>query len=281
MGWRSLSRSVIGTRHQRHNLPCQDAGGHRHFGEVVIGAIADGAGSAPNSEIGAAMAVKSTLDYLSRLEAWLQPTQNPQWPTAAQPPSMAQTQRLFERTLTAVKSELQQQATQNGYGLETLACTLLGFVATPYWFAAMQIGDGFMVVSTRSQAYQLVFTPDKGEFVNQTTFVTSSNAYSDLQIKVIAETPQFICAATDAFERLAMHLPQWKPHPAFFKPLEEYLAETPKPEQDDAYIVKFLESEYLNQQTDDDKTLLLCRFETTKQLCTKSAEVSQRAESPS
>ena len=264
MGWRSLSRSVIGTRHQRHNLPCQDAGGHRRFGDGVIGAIADGAGSASHSEIGAAIAVKITLDYLSHLETWLQPTQNLQWPTVVQPPSQTQAQRLFERTFTTVRSELQAQATQNGYELETLACTLLAFVATPHWFAAMQIGDGFMVVSTRSQAYELMFTPDKGEFVNQTTFVTSSNAHSDLQVKVISETPQFICAATDAFERLAMHLPQWEPHPAFFKPLEEYLAETPLPEQEDAYIVKFLESEYLNKQTDDDKTLLLCRFETNQ-----------------
>ncbi len=260
MGWRSLSRSVIGTRHQQHALPCQDAGGHRTFGDVVIGAIADGSGSASNSAIGAALAVKSTLDYLSNLETWLQPHTNPQWPTLEKSPSPAQIKRLFERMLAKVRDELQQQATQNSYGLETLACTLLGFVATPHWIAAMQIGDGFMVVSTRVQAYQLLFAPDKGEFVNQTTFVTSSTAHQDLQIKVILDPPQFICAATDAFERLAMHLPQWKPHPAFFKPLEEYLTETPNPEQDDAYIMSFLESDYLNQQTDDDKTLLLCRL---------------------
>jgi hypothetical protein len=125
----------------------------------------------------------------------------------------------------------------------------------------MQIGDGFMVVSTPTQAHQLMFTPDKGEFVNQTTFVTASSALEDLQVRVISDPPQFICAATDAFERLAMHLPQWNPSSAFFKPLEEYLDETPVPEQNDAYIMGFLESEYLNKQTDDDKTLLLCRLE--------------------
>jgi serine/threonine protein phosphatase PrpC len=261
MGWRSLSRSAIGTRHQRNNLPCQDAGGHRSFGDVVIGAIADGSGSAPHSEIGAALAVQTTLDYLSKLEVWLQPNSNSQWPTPEKPPLPAQIERLFERTLNKVRDDLQQQATQNGYGLEMLACTLLGFVATPHWIAAMQIGDGFMVVSTPAQAYQLLFVPDKGEFVNQTTFVTSSTAHQDLQTKVISAPPQFICAATDAFERLAMHLPEWEPHPAFFKPLEEYLKETPNPEQNDAYIMRFLKSEYLNQQTDDDKTLLLCRLE--------------------
>lgn len=261
MGWRSLSRSAIGTRHQRNNLPCQDAGGYRSFGEVVIGAIADGAGSAPHSDIGATLAVKGTLDYLSNLETWLQPTDNPTWPTAQRPPSPGQIERLFERTLTKVRRDLQHQATQNSYGLESLACTLLAFVATPHWIAAMQIGDGFMVVTTPTQAHQLMFTPDKGEFANQTTFVTSSSAHQDLRIRAIPEPPQFICAATDAFERLAMHLPQWKPSAPFFKPLEEYLDETPIPEQNDAYIMNFLESEYLNKQTDDDKTLLLCRLE--------------------
>jgi serine/threonine protein phosphatase PrpC len=264
MGWRSLSRSVIGTRHQRLNLPCQDAGGHRSFGEVVIGAIADGAGSAPHSDIGATLAVKSTLNYWANLETWLQPTDNATWPTVQQPPSPAQIKRLFERTLAKVRHDLQQQAIQNSDDLETLACTLLGFVATPYWIAAMQIGDGFMVVSTPTQAHQILFTPDKGEFVNQTTFVTSSSAHQDIQFKVIPEPPHFICAATDAFERLAMHLPQWQPHAAFFKPLEEYLDETPIPEQDDAYIMRFLESEYLNKQTDDDKTLLLCHFDVSQ-----------------
>jgi hypothetical protein len=56
----------------------------------------------------------------------------------------------------------------------------------------------------------------------------------------------------------------WKaiaPHPPFFKPLEEYLRETDKPEDDDQYVIDFLNSERLNSRTDDDKTLLLCVFE--------------------
>jgi hypothetical protein len=261
MGWRSLSRSVIGTRHQRNFLPCQDAGSYRVLGDLVVGAIADGAGSAPHSELGATLAVQHTLDHLAYLEAWLQPNQNPKWPTVEQSPSPAQARRLFERTITKVRETLQQQADRNGYGLETLACTLLAFAATPHWLTAMQIGDGFIVVSTASEPYQLLFQPDKGEFVNQTTFVTSSTAWDDLQVSVISSPPHFICAATDAFERLAMHLPDWRPHPPFFKPLEEYLLETPNPEQDDAYIMGFLESNLLNKQTDDDKTLLLSLFE--------------------
>jgi hypothetical protein len=61
---------------------------------------------------------------------------------------------------------------------------------------------------------------------------------------------------------LAIRLSDWKPHPPFFKPLEEYLRETDKPGgNDDNYIIDFLNSERLNSRTDDDKTLLLCLFE--------------------
>jgi serine/threonine protein phosphatase PrpC len=261
MGWRSLSRSVIGTRHLRHCLPCQDAGGYRVLGDLIIGAVADGAGSAPYSERGATIAVQQTLNYLSNLNQWLQPSANPQWPTIEQAPSTAQTKRLFERAVNRVRQHLQQQAEQDSYGVDAFACTLLAFAATPHWLVAMQIGDGFMVASTEAESYQLLFQPDKGEYVNQTAFVTTSTALTDLQTRVLATAPQFICAATDAFEHLAMRLPKWEPHPPFFEPLKEYLWETPDPEQDDTYIMDFLTSDYLNKQTDDDKTLLLCYAE--------------------
>jgi serine/threonine protein phosphatase PrpC len=259
MGWRSLSRSVVGTRHQHRQLPCQDAGGSRVLGDMILGAIADGAGSASQGEMGAILAINATLDYLTNLEQWLQPNdQHPGWPTLVRSPTHSQIKRLFERTTRKVREALKEQAEENSYDFEDLATTLLAFVATPHWFAAMQIGDGFIVGSVGDGTYQLMFQPDKGEFVNQTAFVTASTALEDLQVRAISGAPQFICAATDAFERLALKTQDWSTHPPFFKPLEEYLLETPSPEDDDAYIMGFLDSEYLNSHTDDDKTLLLC-----------------------
>jgi hypothetical protein len=266
MGWRSLSRSVVGTRHQSLQVPCQDAGGHRvlklALGEVLIGVVADGAGSASQSEIGAKLAVQTTIDYLTNLAQWLQPNeQKPLWPTVVRSPSLLQTKRLFERTTHKVRGVLTQQAQDNCCEFEDLACTLLAFVATPHWFATMQIGDGFIVASAGDKTYQLMFQPDKGEFVNQTTFVTASTALADLQVRVVAGAPQFVCAATDAFERLAIDFKNWQPHAPFFNPLAEYLMETPIPEKEDGYIMEFLNSEHLNSNTDDDKTLLLALYE--------------------
>jgi hypothetical protein len=50
------------------------------------------------------------------------------------------------------------------------------------------------------------------------------------------------------------------PSPGFFTPLEEYIKEIVHPEQEDKYLIEFLNSERLNKRTDDDKTLLLCCY---------------------
>lgn len=155
---------------------------------------------------------------------------------------------------------MQTKALRDSYSVNDLACTLLVFIATPNWISAMQIGDGFIVVHPEEEEYQLLFPPDKGEFINETTFVTSVNALNDMQVCVKPGKQRFICASTDGLERVAIQMNNWTPFPPFFKPLEEYLCETTNPEKEDEYIRNFLESDRLNAHTNDDKTLLLCLY---------------------
>ncbi len=83
----------------------------------------------------------------------------------------------------------------------------------------------------------------------------------EMQVEVISQKQEFICASTDGLEKVAIRLSDWKPFPPFFKPLKEYLQETDNPEKDYQYVDDFLNSERLNSRTDDDKTLLLCLFD--------------------
>jgi serine/threonine protein phosphatase PrpC len=228
---------------------------------VIVGAVADGAGSAKYSHIGSKVAVETTLKYLSRISEYLQ-NRKRFWERVSQPLSEQEAKKLFTKTVNHVIAELKKQAENKDYSVNDLACTLLVFIATPEWVAAMQIGDGFMVMRSQEAEYQLLFEPDKGEFFNETTFVTSANALEEMQVQVISGKQEFICASTDGLEKVAIRLSDWKPFPPFFKPLEEYLRETDKPGgNDDNYIIDFLNSERLNSRTDDDKTLLLCLFE--------------------
>jgi hypothetical protein len=272
--WKVVARSAIGTSHQQQQLPCQDYGGNRILNEVIVGAVADGAGSARYADLGAKLAVETTLKYLTATEAWFKKRRH-SWHTIPQPPSEQKIRNLFAKIVVRVQSALQKQAIAGGYSVEELACTLIAFLATPEWIAAMQIGDGFIVVrcsmplrqgvlandfTMTGKDYHLLFQPNKGEYANQTTFVTSAAALQEMQVRVLLAQQNFICAATDGLERVAIRIKDWTPFPPFFQPLEEYLEEISDPEQEDAYLIDFLESDRLSDRTDDDKTLLLCLY---------------------
>jgi Protein phosphatase 2C len=273
--WKALSRSVTGTRHVRNHQPCQDWGNVRTMGGVLFGAVADGAGSACYADRGAQIAVATTLDFLQSTEEWLQQRRRSWrcWGAKTTPPPPHLVQKLFTKTLHQVLMAFSAQA--NGHGIEDFACTLIAFVATRDWLAAMQIGDGFLVVTTSGsgigpslsfrgdpQAYHLLFSPHKGEYANQTSFVTSADALTQLQTRIV-ERPRFICAATDGLESVAIRQRDRTCFAPFFHPLREYLQELAQPLPDvpagnaDQYLLDFLQSERLNQRTDDDKTLLL------------------------
>ncbi|MEH2248319.1 PP2C family serine/threonine-protein phosphatase [Nostoc sp.] len=255
MNWKAVARYAIGTSHQNQGIPCQDYGDYRIFDDVIVGVVADGAGSAKYSNVGSKLAVETVLKSFSEINEY------PQKQAFSQPLSKEEVQKVFAEIVNQVLIELDKQAAKEDYSVNDLACTLLVFVATPDWVAAMQIGDGFIVLRSQESEYQLLFQPDKGEFINETTFITSTNAVKDMQVEVISEKQEFICASTDGLEKVAIRLSDWKPFSPFFKPFEEYLHNTVNPEKEDKYLIDFLNSERLNSRTDDDKTLLLCLWE--------------------
>ena len=260
MAWKAIARSTTGTSHQKQQLPCQDYGDYQILNEVIIGAVADGAGSAKHAAVGAKLAVETVLEYLTGVKQWLQKRQKFE-KLIPKSPTEAEARKLFVKTASKVVTALQAQAIEGGYSVDDLACTLLVVVATPNWVIAMQIGDGFITLRCQKENLQLLFSPDKGEYLNETTFVTSTTALTAMQVCVRSGKPDFICAATDGLERVAIRMSDWTPFEPFFQPLEEYLREINYPEQQDEYLMTFLNSDRLNARTDDDKTLFLCCYD--------------------
>ena len=260
MSWKAIARSTVGTSHIKQQMPCQDYGGCKILNNVIIGAVADGAGSAKYADIGAKLAVETVLEYLAGVEEWLQKRKH-FWESTQEPLSESEAIKFFTKTLNKVVTALSAQAVSKGYSIDDLACTLLVVIATPEWVAAMQIGDGFIVVRAGQEDHILLFAPDKGEYINETTFVTSANALDQMKVSVLSGKPEFICASTDGLERVAIRMSNYTPFTPFFQPLEEYLQESSNPEQSDEYLMKFLDSDRLNARTDDDKTLLLCLYD--------------------
>jgi len=254
--WRTVCQSAIGSFHVETGLPCQDDGAYQTLGkDILIGAVADGAGSAKHSDLGAKIAVETAIAFLADLID-IPDDEDKQWAeNMSQSELDAIFKPLFPKLLTHIQTQFQQEAHEKQLKIQDLATTLLVFLATSKWLAAMQIGDGFILIKSVGEAYQLLFQPDKGEYINETTFVTSANALAEMQIRVLAKPTEFICAATDGVEKVAINYANWQPFPPFFQPLEQYLQSTEQPLEED--LKDFLDREDLNARTTDDKTLLL------------------------
>jgi serine/threonine protein phosphatase PrpC len=254
--WKAVAQCSIGIMHLQNNLPCQDFAKYEKLLEnsILVGAVADGAGSAKFSDIGSQTAVESAVDSLKVLVEKSETGYfNPQLP------SEELAKEWFTNLQNQVLEKFMQISQEGSYSCDDLACTLLVFIATPDWMAAMQIGDGFIVVRYPEDDYELLFQPHKGEYVNETTFVTSKTAIDDMQVKVLQKQLSFICVATDGLEQVAC-LKDWTPYRPFFEPLEDYLTNTEDPEKESESLERFLNSERLNKRTNDDKTILLAQL---------------------
>ena len=293
MNWKAIARSAIGTSHIKQQMPCQDYGDYKMIDDAIIGVVADGAGSAKHSDVGAKLAVDTVLETITQREIQTvselcnsdrlnkvekskpsvlktlsllnRNNKDREGDTAVavvRSDSEHRVKQFFSKIVKQVTIALEKQAKTNNYAIDDLACTLLIAIATPNGIAAMQIGDGFITVRYRDREPELLFTPDKGEYVNETTFVTSTNALEDMKVVIEAGQPEFVCASTDGLERLAIRLSDWTPFTPFFQPLEQYLRETDNLESD-KYLEDFLNSDRLNARTDDDKTLFLCLYDSS------------------
>lgn len=126
----------------------------------------------------------------------------------------------------------------------------------------MQVGDGLLVVRSSQGKYELLFKPDKGEFANETTSVTSAKSLLEMQTCMRNISYQFVCAATDGVENLSLVKSEdWRPFEKFFEPLEKHIFSEKPLITKEGELRIFLNSNKINQSTDDDKTLLLCAFQ--------------------
>ncbi|MBD2543686.1 PP2C family serine/threonine-protein phosphatase [Planktothricoides raciborskii] len=284
MPWKAIACSAKGTSHEKIGSPCQDYAGFIRVndsgetddnGDIAIGAVCDGAGSCKYSDIGSQLAVKKTLQYLQGWLKWLKEEKK----DLSEPISEDSAHNIFGKNLAKVQEAFRVKAQEMACYSKDFSCTLLVVVATPKWLAAMQIGDGFIVIrqpdlKDKLSEYKLLFQPIKGEYANQTTFITASNALQVMQVKVLPGPQQFIFASTDGLERLALENgKESKPYPQFFDSFRDAIQIRLEAEEKKS-MEKWLQWEEVNNRTDDDKTILLCWYKSADEL-KQSTETSQ------
>ena len=233
-GWQVLGASVVGTTHQERDVPCEDAHATRVTATgLMVVAVADGAGSAPRAARGAKIAVEAAV-------------------TAIEDDDVGDLDAVASAAVHAARFAVETEAGEED--VSELACTLIVVVTDGKALAHAQVGDGGVVIR-RNNAYEALAAPERGEYLNETCFITSASWEEQLCVgSTDACGIDAFGVFTDGVQLLALDLVNGEPHPGFFAPLFDWAS---KPHADTADLDAFLASERVGARTDDDKTLVL------------------------
>jgi hypothetical protein len=246
--WNIVCGSAKGTSHIRTGQPCQDYCSalvtESSSGPTLIAACADGAGSAELAELGAKLAVDTFL----------------QLATAALSSGEMGTARPAPETLRGwakmIRRRLESEAEAHNTPLRQLACTLLTAVVGTASACFSQVGDGLIVLDG-PDGYEHVFWPESGEYANATHFLTDMDFEKHVQVDFRETVVHEVAILTDGLQMLAMDRAVGRIHRPFFTPMFASVRSAEDGDLLRRQLESFLNSDRVNQRTDDDKTLLL------------------------
>lgn len=165
--WKFAQASVQGRGHVNNNVPCQDKTFTISQNNVCSIVLADGAGSASLSHIGAEGTTKTVGAYLCE-----------------------NFDRLYEQNdaniarellMESIKTELTNLSLINQCEIKDLASTLLAVAVKDEHYIILHIGDGVIGLYD-GESIKVASMPENGEFANSTFFTTSNNAKNHLRL---------------------------------------------------------------------------------------------------
>jgi len=250
--WTWAGARAIGTAHLQAGLPCQDAfachvSRSSSDSEVLIAALADGAGTAERAEAGAKLATSIFVDVVrERLEE--------------KSASASQANELVRVGADAALVAVSALARHEEREIPDFASTLLVAILHADGGAVGQIGDGAVVATNGAEhSWRPLLWPDHGEYINTTWFLTDANAFEHLRIRELSGPVASVCLFSDGLERLVLDFRARTAHAPFFDSLIKSFAGQPASGHACSVslnLTALLASDTVNQRTDDDKSIL-------------------------
>ncbi len=243
---------MTGASHLKADAPCQDAhlcvavqnGDGRN---VLILAVADGAGSAKLGGEGAAIATKSIV---AQAKAWL-----------ADDGSIRKLdQRRVSDWIDGVRECIASAAGEARLTMRDYASTLLFALVDEGASAFVQIGDGAIVTSEDPSLWDVQYWPQHGQYANQTFFVTDDEAHKNMKFAHGLQPVREIVVTTDGLERVLLDTIERRAHaPAFERMLQPLrnVASGGHNEGLSHALAAYLASPAVSTRTDDDVTLVI------------------------
>lgn len=252
--WQVLASSVVGTSHIKRGQGCQDAHYWRRVApDILVSAVADGAGSASLADLGAKIAVERSVDFVCEILMLNSPMNN----LSNCPTDDLGWQNLLLDALRSAQSVITQTAEKLEVELRELATTLILVIATPEIVIGGQVGDGASVIGDCHGQIISLTMPDSGEHINETTFLIEENALDHIKIKIWHGQVTNLAIFSDGLQMLALKMPMATPHEPFFQPLFKFLQQVTDIEEANKQLEGFLRSPKVTERADDDLTLLL------------------------
>ena len=244
--WKILRDHAQGTSHKATGVPCQDAEMSNIFGsgdnEVLFLCCSDGAGSAPLSNKGSETACWSLSHCIEKTLS------------DGTPLGQLTKDHIISWYVGAAAAIVKEAENLNAQPRD-LSCTLLGALIGRDIALFFQLGDGGIVISADG-AYQPVFWPQHGEYVNETHFLTDSNLINEIEYEIRQSRIEEVALFTDGLQPLVLDYARKTAHAPFFNQMFTTLRNG---ELNDLHVPfsQFLDSSRVNERSDDDKTLIL------------------------
>lgn len=237
-------------------------------GDAVVLAVADGAGSRPQSLLGATAAVETAV---STVAAALRTAERPlvaggdsgsgpepgSRVVAGAPRDPESLAALLRSALAKAREAVERTAADCDLNVDALSSTLVVAVAAGALVGAAQIGDGAAVFIDHEARLVTLTSRRHHEYANETEFLTGPDALESASIVVLPEAARALALISDGAQPLAIRALRGEPALAFFAPLTQFAAAAEDETVASSELGAFLAGPRVRERTDDDVTVLV------------------------
>jgi len=239
--WQGTAVSMQGSKHVMACIPCQDSSDLFTDRSSCALFVADGAGSAPHSHFASQAAVERAKGYYQEQIAITRPKDESAW-------------RLLLSACAVKAREAIGDLVTDERPLPTLRTTFLMMVLNAYNAVTVHIGDGAGFVVDQENTFTLLASPENGEYINQTYFLTDRDWEEHLHVTYQPGHFHAGLAFSDGLQCIALH--HGTPFTGFANGIVTQLREI-RPKKRQVALQQYLSQHIIGKRTDDDVSLVV------------------------
>jgi serine/threonine protein phosphatase PrpC len=185
-----MAASVRGKLHAHQAKWRDDCYGWDRIDDWTLIVVADGAGSAPLSRVGARIACEECLKAVKPLLADYRPTPD----DSAAMPNLSHLKTVLVEGARKALAGIQSEAAQRSCPVSDLHTTLLLVLHAPIQrsdlVGALQVGDGAVGLFSADQTCTVLGVADHGAYSNETRFLTTPGIEREFERRVVLEVKE-------------------------------------------------------------------------------------------